>query len=255
MCVAVDPDRHVVERGDGGVEIARIGPVETISCECGIDPLSARRVMRDDDRRFGRIGGEASLQGRPRCVEGIGRILWPELGQQCLSVRCDGPLFDEEIFAHASAHAVHGVRAPAFEVRPERRTEKAHAVQVYTVVVENSDAGQMLPQEADGFIKHPVIVIVVSGDEQDVTEVCDRALGKAHHPGALIDAVLVASRRIEAAGVTQITGNDEHVALRQLPLEVLGFQMQVADVVAAHDGSASRIDGAVSMGAPLRVVG
>lgn len=70
-----------------------------------------------------------------------------------------------------------------------------------------------MPAEQSGCVfKYTVVVLMVSGNEQNMPEIRERVVDEAHDAIALIDAVLVRSHGIEAPGVTEIPGDDENIS-------------------------------------------
>lgn len=92
-----------------------------------------------------------------------------------------------------------------------------------------------MPAEERGrVLEYAVVVLMIAGDEQDVLELPKCFINDTHNPSALINAVAINALWIEASRVTEIARNDHNIAVWQRRLERLGFQMQVAQVVAPH---------------------
>lgn len=234
MGMAVHPVSDVSKPLDLAIKIAGITTVEAITSVQRIEPLPARGVMRDDDEWFaGRIGYSQPQRGDRR-FEGDRGILGTEFSEVFCPVFLRLPYLHEEELAHAFANAIHCNRTPPVEVRPQGRSEEPHAVDVYRLIVEHREARQAFSEAVDRLVKEAVVVVMIASHEETVPEPRSRQVGKAQHPVALVEVILVAPARIEASGMTEIARDDEAVALGQRPTEVLPFKVKIAQVVTTH---------------------
>lgn len=232
--MAMHPVSDAPKPIDLAVKIAGVGAVEIIALVQRIEPLLAWGMVRDDDERFVVSIGYSLPECRDRRIEGSHGILGAEFSEALRPVGLRLPHLHEEELAHAFADAIHGYRAPPVEIRPQGRSEERHTTDVDRLIVQYSEAGQAHAQAVGRLVEDTVIVIVVAGHEQYVPKPRSRQVGKAQHPVALVEVILVAPVWIEASGMAEIARDDEAIALGQRPAEVLPFEMQIAQVVTAY---------------------
>ena len=99
---------------------------------------------------------------------------------------------------------------------------------------ESSSSSSMAAENRRSVIDHAFVVVMVAGYEDDAGVMGARPVGEAQHALALHSRVTVVRGRLENSGVAQIARDNQHIPALKRQREVLGFKVQIAQIVEPH---------------------
>jgi len=112
----------------------------------------------------------------------------------------------------------------------------------HCLLVEHGDAWQEAAKHVERIVKDAVVMVVIAGDQEHMREIFRGGVGKTKNSFPLLDGVNIAALRFKARRVAKVACKKKNIALWQGPGEILFLQMQIAQIVTAHErGPASRL--------------
>jgi hypothetical protein len=148
--------------------------------------------------------------------------------------RSSGDPFHKEELAATLSRSLHGVGIAPLKIGPQRCPEDQNAAEVRALAIEDEEPRQMAAENRRRVIDHAFVMVMVAGYEDDAGVIGARPVSEAQHALALHSRVTVVRGRVENSGVAQIARDNQHIPAFKRQREVLGFKVQIAQIVEPH---------------------